>query len=87
MIEINGNELQFMTIYIGIGWFEFGSGVTRYHGLVGFNVTFWLFFRLQTLTVYITIRIWDIVIMAMNILRQTFWEGAQTDMVKVIHAW
>ena len=39
MIEINGNEmngngLQLMEIYMGIGGLEFGSGVTRSPGLV-----------------------------------------------------
>ena len=34
LIEINGNGLQFMTIYIGIGGFELGSGLTRSPGLV-----------------------------------------------------
>ena len=34
LIEINGNGLQFMKIYIGIGGLEFGSGVTRSPGLV-----------------------------------------------------
>ena len=34
MIEINGHGLQFMKIYIGIGGFEFGSGVTTSPGLV-----------------------------------------------------
>ena len=34
MIEMNGNGFQFMKIYIGIGGFEFGSGLTRSPGLV-----------------------------------------------------
>ena len=34
MIEMNGNGFQFMNIYIEIGGFEFGSGLTRSPGLV-----------------------------------------------------
>ena len=38
---MNGNGFQFMKIYIGIGGFEFWSGVTRSPGLVFHIVLAW----------------------------------------------